>query len=87
MKLAYKVDNSSENYQKLREALRNKIKALDDVRQELHDSEIRFKDALSASGKKWRLAQYMISTFDVGPFASDNLPVYITFPYKYSFML
>jgi gas vesicle protein len=50
--MASDVDNSSEYYQKLREALRNKIKALDDLRQELHESEMRFKDALSTSSKK-----------------------------------
>jgi hypothetical protein len=50
--MASDVDNSFEYYQKLREALRNKIKALDDLRQELHESEMRFKDALSTSSKK-----------------------------------
>ena len=43
------ADNSSEGYQKARDALRNKIKTLDDVRQELHKSELRFIDALTVS--------------------------------------
>jgi hypothetical protein len=51
-RLAYEIDNSSEYYQQLREASRNKRKALDDIRQELRDSEMRFQDALSTSGKK-----------------------------------
>ena len=50
--MASDVDNSSEYYQRLREALRDKIKALDDLRQELHESEMRFKDALSTRSKK-----------------------------------
>jgi hypothetical protein len=50
--LSYMADdanNSSEGYQKSIEALRNKIKTLDNVRQELHESELRFGDALSTT--------------------------------------
>ena len=50
--MAYDEDNSSEYYQKLRAGLRSKIKALDNMRQELHESEIRFQDALRATSKK-----------------------------------
>jgi hypothetical protein len=47
--MADEADNSSEGYQNARDALRNKIKALDDIRQELHESELRFVDALSTT--------------------------------------
>jgi cysteinyl-tRNA synthetase len=51
---ADEVDNSFEHYQKLRGDLKHKLKALDKIRQELTDSEIKFQDALSASSKKSR---------------------------------
>jgi hypothetical protein len=50
--MAYDIDNSSADYQKAKEALRNKIKTLDIVRQELHESELRFSDALSTTAPK-----------------------------------
>lgn len=47
--MADDADNSPEGYQHAKETLVNKIRSLDEVRLELHESEKRFVDALSYS--------------------------------------